>query len=304
MVKIRDLQYLVALDEFKHFGKAAEACHVSQPTLSGQLMKLEESLGLQLIERHHRKVMLTPAGEQLVMDARKVIQAANRFEESAKALLDPLAGDIHLGLIPTLAPYLLPHIMEPLNQQLPKIHFYLHENRTKNLLQELNDGKLDALVLPWLDEMNNFDRYDLFEEPLVLAVHPSHPLAQNNEVSLKDLKGERVLTLEDGHCLRHQTLGYCFAADANEDTRFQATSLETLRHMVASNMGITMMPQLALNSAMEGKRISYIPFSAPVPVRQISLVIRPNYARMESIRAIVSCIKDTMKRYYNSETTQ
>ena len=298
MVKIRDLQYLVALDEYKHFGKAAEACHVSQPTLSGQLMKLEESLGLKLIERHHRKVMLTPAGEQLVVDARKVIHAANHFEESAKALLDPLAGDIHLGLIPTLAPYLLPHIMEPLNQQLNKVHFYLHENRTKHLLRDLNEGKMDALILPWLDEMNTFDRYDLFEEPLVLAVHPNHPLAENDKVNLKDLKGERVLTLEDGHCLRHQTLGYCFTADANEDARFQATSLETLRHMVASNMGITMMPQLALASAMERKRIRYIPFTEPVPVRQISLVIRRNYARMECIRAIVACVRETMKNYY------
>ncbi|VUD42491.1 Hydrogen peroxide-inducible genes activator [Thalassocella blandensis] len=298
MVKIRDLQYLVALDEHKHFGKAAEACHVSQPTLSGQLMKLEETLGLQLIERHHRKVMLTPAGEQLVADARKVIQAADHFEESAKALLDPLAGDIHLGLIPTLAPYLLPHIMEPLNRQLNKVHFYLHENRTKDLLRELNEGKLDALVLPWLDEMNTFDRYDLFEEPLVLAVHPSHPLAQLECVELKDLKGERVLTLEDGHCLRHQTLGYCFAADANEDTRFQATSLETLRHMVASNMGITMMPELALTSAMESSRIRYIPFADPIPVRQISLVIRPNYARMECIRAIVACVRGAMSHHY------
>ncbi len=294
-IKLRDLEYLVAIDEFKHFGRAAESCHVSQPTLSGQVMKLEEMLGIQLIERHHRKVMLTPAGEQLVRDARTVLNAAGHFEETAKALLDPLAGDIHLGLIPTLAPYLLPHIMAPLNEQLPNVKFFLHENRTKNLLQELNEGKLDALVLPWLDDMQNFERYDLFEEPLVLAAHPNHSFANKDSVSLTDLKGQRVLTLEDGHCLRQQTLGYCFAADADEDTRFQATSLETLRHMVASNMGITILPELALNAEVDNSRIRYIRFSDPVPNRQISLVIRPNYARMTCIRAVVSCIRNAMQ---------
>ena len=126
MVKLRDLQYLSAIDEYKHFGKAAQACFVSQPTLSGQIMKLEEQLALQLVERHRRNVMLTPAGEQLVKEARKVLQAANDFEASAKALLDPLAGDLHLGLIPTLAPYLLPHIMADLNSCLPNINFFLH----------------------------------------------------------------------------------------------------------------------------------------------------------------------------------
>lgn len=299
MIKLRDLEYLVAIDEHKHFGKAAESCHVSQPTLSGQLMKLEESLELQLIERHHRKVMLTPAGEQLVKDARKVLSAAQHFEASAKTLLDPLAGDIHLGLIPTLAPYLLPHIMEPLNTELPKLNFYLHENRTKDLLRELDEGKLDALVLPWLEDMHNVDRYDLFEEPLVLAVHPSHPLAVKPLVSLKDLKDQQVLTLEDGHCLRQQTLGYCFTAEANEDTRFQATSLETLRHMVASNMGITILPELSMTNQVDTHRIKYIRFTDPVPTRQISLVIRRNYARMACIRAVVSNIKQSMQKVFD-----
>lgn len=299
MVKLRDLEYLVAIDDHKHFGKAAESCHVSQPTLSGQVMKLEESLGLTLIERHPRKVMLTPAGAQLVLEARKVLSAVNVFENTAKTLLDPLAGDIHLGLIPTLAPYLLPHIMEPLNTHLPKVNFYLHENRTKALLSDLNEGKLDALILPWLDDMQAFDRYDLFEESLVLAVHPSHELAQHSSVSLNDLKGQRVLTLEDGHCLRQQTLGYCFTAEANEDTRFQATSLETLRHMVASNMGITILPELSLSTPIDNNRIRYIRFSDPAPVRQISLLIRPNYARMECIRAVVSCIKNAMNKAKN-----
>jgi len=295
MIKLRDLQYLDAIDQHRHFGQAAESCFVSQPTLSGQLMKLEEQLGLQLIERHRRNVMLTPAGEQLVKDARNVLRAATAFEASAKALLDPLAGDLHIGLIPTLAPYLLPHIMEDLNKRLPNVKFFLHENKTKILLKELNDGKLDILVLPWLDEMNNFERYDLFKEPLVLALPPNHPLANQEEVHLDDLNNQQLLTLEDGHCLRDQALGYCFSAGANEDQSFKATSLETLRHMVASNMGITMLPKMATLNTAPSHNIRYIPFTTPEPTRQISLVIRPNFSRMECIRTVAKCIRESVK---------
>lgn len=295
MIKLRDLEYLDAIDRYKHFGKAAEACFVSQPTLSGQIMKFEEQLGLQLVERHRRGVMLTPAGEQLVRDARVVLKAARNFEESARALLDPLAGDLHVGLIPTLAPYLLPHIIEDLRSKLPKINFYLHENKTKILLNQLNEGQLDLLILPWLDEMNTFERYDLFAEPLVLAVPAGHPLCGAKSVSMEVLKHEKILTLEDGHCLREQALGYCFSAGANEDHRFKATSLETLRHMVASNLGMTLLPKLATENNVASRHICYIPFDDPQPVRQISLVIRPNYSRMSAVRAVVSSVRESMK---------
>ena len=294
MVKLRDLEYLSAIDEHKHFGKAAQACFVSQPTLSGQLMKLEEQLGLQLVERHRRNVMLTPAGEQLVKEARKVLQAANEFESSAKALLDPLAGDLHLGLIPTLAPYLLPHIMADLNKGLPNINFFLHENQTKVLLQQLDEGKLDVLILPYLDEMEKFESYQLFDEPLVLATPKEHALADKQNLSLSDLHGEKILTLADGHCLKDQAMGYCFAAGAKEDNSFQATSLETLRHMVASGMGITMLPELAATGNVASDNISYGHFNQPQPVRGISLVIRPNYSRMECVRAIVASVRQSL----------
>lgn len=294
MVKIKDLQYLEAIDRYRHFGRAAEACCVSQPTLSGQIMKLEEQLDLQLIERHRRGVMLTPAGEQLVVIARQVLQAAHQFEESAKSLKDPMSGDIHVGLIPTLAPYLLPHIMNGLNRDLPKIKFFLYENKTKVLLRELNEGKLDLLILPWLDEMEHFERYDLFEEPFVLAVHDEHPFAKKKQIKLDDLKGEKILTLEDGHCLRDQALGYCFSAGANEDHHFQATSLETLRYMVANHLGITLLPKLATINETSNASLKYIPFADPQPSRQISVVIRPNYTRMECIRGIVSSIRQSI----------
>lgn len=294
MIKLRDLEYLVAIDEHKHFGKAAEACFVSQPTLSGQIMKLEDQLSLQLVERHRRSVMLTPAGETLIGKARKVLQAAEEFESTAKSLLDPLAGDLHVGMIPTLAPYLLPHIMPGLNRALPNIHFYLHENKTQNLLQELNGGKLDLLILPYLEEMDSFDRYDLFDEELMLAVPANHPFSERNTVTLEDLKGEQILTLEDGHCLRDQALGYCFTAGAHEDNRFQATSLETLRYMVASGLGITLLPKLSTLNQQPGNNLHYLPFADPPPTRKISLVIRPNYSRMEAVRAVVSDLRSSL----------
>lgn len=295
MIKLRDLEYLNAIDQHKHFGHAAAACFVSQPTLSGQLMKLEEQLGLQLVERHRRNVMLTPAGEQLVVDARKVLQAASDFEISAKALLDPLAGDLHVGLIPTLAPYILPHIMGPLSSELPKLNYFLYENQTKVLLQQLDEGRLDVLILPLLPEMDKFESYHLFDEPLMLATPEEHQLSLTSDLQLSDLHGQNILTLEDGHCLKDQAMGYCFAAGAKEDNSFQATSLETLRYMVASGMGITLLPALATYNQSVSGNIAYLPFIKPQPVRSIALVIRPNYSRMQCVRQIVSTIRSTMK---------
>lgn len=295
MVKLKDLKYLVAIDDHKHFGRAAEACFVSQPTLSGQIMKLEAQLELQLIERHNRKIMLTPAGEVLVKEARRVLSAADTFESKAKSLLDPLAGELHAGFIPTLGPYLLPHIMPSLNEHLPKISFFLHEDKTSALLTKLNDGRLDFLILPYLDEMKMFSRYDLFEEELLLATSCSHPLASHESVSLEDINKERILTLEDGHCLRSQSLGYCFSAGAHEDHRYQAASLETLRHMVSAELGVTLFPKFATLNREHETGIRYIPFSDPVPKRQICLLIRPNYYRMDVIRHVVSSVREAIQ---------
>lgn len=300
MIKIRDLEYLLAIAEHKHFGHAANACFVSQPTLSGQIQKLEQQLKLTLIERKTRNVMLTPAGEKLIQEARQVLNAASNFEEAAKALLDPLSGDLHIGLIPTLAPYALPHIMPALNSALPKISFYLHENRTKDLLQQLEQGKLDILILPWLPEMERFERYNLFAEPLVMATSQQHEFASKTQVSFDDLQHQKILTLEDGHCLRDQAMGYCFSAGAEEDHSFRATSLETLRYMVASNMGITLLPQLATINPLSNKDIRYIPFSSPEPTREISLLCRAGYARMECVRAVATSVRNSITPLFAS----
>ncbi len=291
MIKLRDLQYLLAVNDYKHFGKAADACFVSQPTLSGQLKKLEEQLGVTLIERSRHNVMLTLAGEQLIGKARDVVNAAEAFEQTAKTLTDPLSGELHLGLIPTLAPYLLPHIMPALSQQLPKMQFYLHENQTDVLIEQLRAGRLDVLILPWLPSMEGLVHEHLFNEPLVLAMPEKHKLAGEKNAQLKQLAGEQVLVLEQGHCLREQSLDYCFTAGADEDKRFKATSLETLRHMVAGGLGITLLPQLAVNDARTASGIVYRPFVEPAPHREIALVTRPQFPRQECVGVIRDSIQ-------------
>lgn len=295
MITLKDLQYLVALDTHRHFGRAAEACFVSQPTLSGQFKKLEDRLGLTLVERNRHQVVMTQAGIELAERARSMIADAKEFERHANSLVDPLKGDIHLGLVPTLAPYLLSRIMTPLSELLPDLNFFLHEHQTDDLLIRLDSGQLDLLVLPWKKEMDCFDRIDLFNEPLQLAAPAQHPLINISPLNLDSLEGERVLTLEDGHCLRDDVLDVCFSAGADEDHRFQATSLETLLYMVANGAGITLVPELAINKD-SSRGLVYRQFDHPQPQRQISMVMRQAYSRVicaQKISEIVCrCIGD------------
>ena len=294
-IKIRDLEYLNAVDTYKHFGKAAEACYVSQPTLSSQIIKFEEQLGITLVERHRGNILLTPKGQQLAIKARKVLLAAQEFEITAKKIGDPLAGELHLGLIPTLSPYLLPHIMPSIISRFSELEIFPQENQAWELIRLLDQGHLDVLILPWLEEMSIFDAYDLFEENLVLAVSKEDPLAQQKTACPADLKGRKILILNAQHCLKKQTLDYCIAAGAEEDTRFQATSLETLHHLVASGIGITLLPQLATITHQQRKNIHYIKFEAPQPSRRIVLLTRKNYTRLECVREIVSLVRKSLK---------
>ncbi len=297
MITLKDLQYLVAIDTHRHFSNAAEACFVSQPTLSGQFKKFEEYIGITLVERNRHHIMMTPAGEQLAARARDILSQAEDFERHAAALLDPLSGDMHLGLVPTVAPYLLSRIMNALSDALPSVRFYLHEQQTQILLKQLDRGELDLLVLPWRDEMAPFDRFDLFMEELWLATPPGHPLQTKKTTKLSDLQGQHVLTLEDGHCLRDDTMQYCFAAGADEDQRFRATSLETLRYMVSNGVGITLIPELAIpfdDKNIPNDGVQYRRFSGPRPTRQISAILRQGYPRISCIREIVRVVRSVM----------
>ncbi|BCK62174.1 hypothetical protein KAM330_11630 [Aeromonas hydrophila] len=211
-MNLRDLEYLVALEEEKHFRKAAERCFVSQPTLSGQLRKLEDELGVILIERTSRKVLFTPAGDAMAQQARKVLKEVRELKSIGQHFAEPMSGEIHIGFIPTVGPYLLPHIIQDLREHFPKLEFYLYEEQTQVLLKRLEEGELDCLILAELEGMDGFGSIPLYQEPMWLAVPQQHPEAKAKAVPLSNLKGKKLLMLADGHCLRDQAMGFCFAA--------------------------------------------------------------------------------------------
>jgi len=304
-MNIRDLKYLVAVAEQKHFGKAAEACFVSQPTLSTQIKKLEEFLGVTLIERTNRQVLLTPAGELVVRQARVVLGDLNDLVQLAEQQRDPLGGELRLGIIPTVAPYLLPKILPKLRKAFPNLALQLTEAQTSVITNMLKLGELDALILALPTEEDHLTEIPLYIEPFYLAVGSQHPKAGAKTASLSDLDEAEVLLLEDGHCLRDQALEVCNSANAVENTNFRATSLETLRQMVAADIGITLMPELALGTPFKdrGSRargrpirsegVSYIPFRKPVPFRQIGLAWRQSSTRRELLQKMAELLKES-----------
>ncbi|MDB1122385.1 DNA-binding transcriptional regulator OxyR [Vibrio algarum] len=274
-MNIRDFEYLVALAEHKHFRKAAEACFVSQPTLSGQIRKLEDELGTTLLERSSRRVLFTESGLQLVDQAKKIISEVKTFVDMASLQGNEMSGPLHIGFIPTVGPYLMPKIVPKLKDEFPGLELYLHEAQTHQLVRQLEEGQLDCLVLASVAETEPFKELDLYDEPLYVAVPCGHEWADKEELDMQKLNGRTVLSLGDGHCLRDQALGFCFAAGAKDDERFKATSLETLRNMVAAGGGITLLPELSVpdNKLQDGVR--YLRAIDPVPSRQIVLAYRP-----------------------------
>jgi len=278
-MNLRDLHYFVALAEHLHFGRAAEACFVSQPTLSTQIRKLEEELGITLVERAPRQVMLTPAGRDIAERARRIVDDVEQMKESARRSQDPEAGTVRFGMFPTLGPYLLPHVVPSIRARFPQLELLLVEEKSDVLLARLHEGRLDAalLALPVHDEQLQVEF--LFEEPFVLAVPESHPLAQRESLSLKELANERLLLLADGHCLREQALDVCQLAGASEKAEFQATSLETLRQMVAANVGVTLLPTLAVKPPVaRSDSIHLLGFHDSKPSREIAMVWRKSSA--------------------------
>ena len=291
-MNLRDLQYLVALAEHRHFGRAAEASFVSQPTLSTQIRKLEEELGVTLVERTPRKVMLTPAGREMAERARRVLAEVEQMKEAARRSRDPEAGSVRLGIFPTLGPYLLPHVVPRLRERFPKLELLLVEEKSPVLLERLHEGKLDAalLALPLHDDSLHVEF--LFEEPFLLAVPSGHRLAGARALSMADIADERLLLLEDGHCMRDQALDVCRLAGAGEKTGFQATSLETLRQMVAANVGVTLLPVLSVKPPVaHSDEISLLPFRDPPPSRRIAMAWR----RTSAMGGLLSRMADVLR---------
>jgi LysR family hydrogen peroxide-inducible transcriptional activator len=290
-LKLKDLRYLVAVADTRHFGRAAARCHISQPTLSAQLRKLENYLGVQLVERAPRRIALTEAGEAITARARGILESTAEIVTLAQALRDPLAGRLRLALLPTIGPYLLPLVAARIRKALPRLELMLYEYQTRPLLEHLHNGEIDVGILALPVHVEGIVSRPLYDEPFVLALPEAHPLARRREVRATDLDGATLLLLEDGHCLRDQALAVCHDTTAHEKQDFRATSIETLRQMVAAGVGLTLLPALATRGAYaSASGLALRPFAKPTPVRHIGAVWRASSARVPAIRAVLDLI--------------
>ena len=292
---LTELRYIVAVARERHFGRAAEACFVSQPTLSVAIRKLEDELKVKLFERGSSEVTVTPLGEAIVRQAQAVIEQAAAIREIARTGQDPLAGPLRLGVIYTVGPYLLPALVRQAIEQVPQMPLMLQENFTAKLLESLRAGELDCAILaePFPDA--GLAVAALYDEPFVVALPRRHPLAARERISAEELKKETMLLLGTGHCFRDHVLDVCpeyarFASDADGIRKsFEGSSLETIKHMVASGMGVTVVPRLSVPAEAQ-PHVAYVPFSEPVPSRRVVLAWRRSFPRYEAIAALRNAV--------------
>ncbi len=290
---LRQLQYVVAVADHLSFRKAAESCHVSQPSLSAQLAQLEDALGVRLFERDRRRVLLTPAGVQLVDRARRLLVDADQLVDAAKRATDALAGRLNIGVIPTIAPYFLPSVTPAVRAKYPSLKLLWTEDKTEVLVRSLELGSLDAAVLALEANLGgNVDSELIARDPFVLVTAADHPLGvKNKPITAADLRGEDVLLLDEGHCFREQALSFCETARAHE-LEFRATSLPTLVQMVAGGAGVTLLPKLALATETARSDLRVRAFSDPVPNRTLALVWRKHSPLAPALRELAATLRD------------
>ena len=309
---LTELKYIVAVAREKHFGKAAEACFVSQPTLSVAIKKLEEELEVKLFERNASEVTVTPLGEEIIRQAQTVLEQAAAIREIAKRGKDPLAGPLRLGVIYTIGPYLLPDLVRQVIKRTPQMPLMLQENLTAKLLDQLRVGEIDCAILAEPFPDTNLALAPLYDEPFYAAVPSSHPLAQQSHVTADSLKQETMLLLGNGHCFRDHVLEVCpefarFSNDAEGIRKsFEGSSLETIKHMVAAGMGLTLVPRLSVpegaldaqglpvpmaqNSHSDSGMVRYLPFDGDPPMRRVVLAWRRSFTRYEAIAALRNAV--------------
>jgi len=293
---LTELKYIVAVARERHFGRAAEACFVSQPTLSVAIRKLEDELGVQLFERGSAEVSVTPIGLQVVEQAQRVLEQTNTIREIASQGRDPLAGPLRLGVIYTIGPYLLPRLVQRVIDDAPRMPLILQENFTTKLLESLRQGDLDVAILadPFPDA--GLMTRGVYDEPFVAAVPRRHPWSKRKAIASSELKGETMLLLGAGHCFRDHVLEVCpemarfSQASGGIQKTFEGSSLETIRHMVASGIGITVLPMMAAARDRDDGLLRYVPFEAPAPQRRISLAWRKSFPRLQAIEALRGAI--------------
>src|SRR3954453_11301634 len=284
---LTEVRYIVAVARERHFGRAAEACFVSQPTLSVSIKKLEEELDVKLFERGANEVTVTPLGEEIVRQAQSVIEQAAAIKEIAKRGKDPVSGPLRLGVIYTIGPYLLPDLVRQAIEHVPQMPLMLQENFTAKLLEMLRTGELACAIMAEPFPDTGLAVAPLYDEPFMIALPKSHPLAKRKAISAEELKEEKMLLLGTGHCFRDHVLEVCpeyarFSSDAEGMKKsFEGSSLETIKYMVASGMGLTVVPQLAV--AADQAQVTYVPFAKPVPTRRVVLAWRRSFTRYEAI---------------------
>ena len=292
---LQELKYLVALADHAHFGKAAEACFITQSTLSTQIKKLEDFLGVTLFDRSLKRVTPTPIGREILQAARNIVEEAERIREVAKHAQDPMSRTIHLGVIPTLGPYYLPHALTLVHKKHPGLRMLLREEMTPQILGQLLDGKLDAglLALPVTDDSLRVE--PLFYEPFFAALPAGHALAKRDALKVADIMGEKLLLLDEGHCLRDQALDVCGSGSRGRE-EVRATSLETLRQMVGMGLGLTLLPALSVDAGprVNRKAVEVRPFKSPPPGRTIALVWRRRAPFPETFERLAQTLKNAL----------
>jgi LysR family transcriptional regulator, hydrogen peroxide-inducible genes activator len=296
---LTELKYIVAVARARHFGHAAEACFVAQPTLSVAIKKLEDELGVTLFERGGSEVSVTAIGAQIVAQAERVLEQTAAIKELAKQNKDPLAGPLRLGVIYTIAPYLLPPLVKTMVDTVPQLPLILQENFTTKLIEQLRQGELDAAIMALPLPEHGLMIQALYDEPFVVAVPKQHPWATRAEIHADDLKRETMLLLGSGHCFRDQVLEVCpemarFSSGGNGMQRtFEGSSLETIRHMVSSGIGLTVLPRASVRDMKDPNgMIAYVPFAPPVPSRRVVIAWRKSFTRRAAVDAICNAVAE------------
>jgi LysR family hydrogen peroxide-inducible transcriptional activator len=299
---LTELKYIVAVARERHFGRAAEACFVSQPTLSVAIKKLEDELNVQIFERGTSEVSVTPIGEQIVTQAQRVLEQTLAIKEIAKQGKDPLVGPLRLGVIYTIGPYLLPTLVKQMIKRVPQMPLMLQENYTLKLIELLKQGEIDVAIMALPFPETGLMLRPLYDEPFVVALPSGHAWENRSKIDPSDLKQETMLLLGSGHCFRDHVLGVCpelmrFSQNADGIQKtFEGSSLETIRHMVASGVGITVLPRMSVQEVkpqaggVDSGLLSYVAFDDPVPDRRVVLAWRKSFTRMPAIDAICDAI--------------
>jgi len=303
-MNLRDLQYLIAVAEKRHFGKAAESCFVSQPTLSGQIKKLEQELGITLFERTNRSVEITPVGQGILQHARLMMEQADAIKQLAQSFSDPLAGPLKLGAIPTISPYLMPLILKPLQQQYPQMRLIISEEQTDVLLQRLQNHEIDAALLATDHPETDFKKIKLYREPFWIAFPQKHAFYTQEEITQQDLDNSDLLLLSEGHCLAQQAMQACHLSERKQQgemANLRASSLETLLQLVSAGYGTTLIPALALTGSwVSGRGIITRELNLADTWRDISLYYRASFPRLTALETltttILSSLPNTVKK--------